>query len=57
MCNIYKMFDIYESPINYALGGRNVKYFNDRMLPHVPIKHARGQNNVFPSHTTFEVLL
>ena len=27
------------------------------MLPHVPIKDERGQNNVFPNYTTFDVLL
>ena len=48
---------MYWRPINYALGSPNFKDFNDRMLPHVPINHARGQNNVFPNDITFGVLL
>ena len=39
-----------------SLGRQNVKDFNDRLLPRVPIKHARGQTNVFPNHITVDVL-
>ena len=35
-----------KSPINCAYGRRNFKDLNDRMLSHVPMKHARDQNKV-----------
>ena len=56
MYKIYKVFDMYSSPINYACDERKFKDFNDGMLPHDPTKHARGQNNAFLNHITYEVL-
>ena len=48
MCVIFiKCLICIEIPINYALGRLNLKNFNERMLPHVPIKHVRGQITFF----------
>ena len=48
---------MYWRPINYVLGRRSYKDVDDRMLPHAPIKHTRGQNNVFLNYIPFGVLL
>ena len=57
MCNIYKEFDVCCSPVDTHEAGEIARILNDRMLPHAPIKHVRGQNKVFPNQITFGVLL